>query len=80
MGTASLATTGCSYRHGFETAPATHNTKSKSVYRPAKCDDAGANYRFVSTESGCLCCQMLHGRAVDTTVSFLGVSGFRFEV
>ena len=79
MGTASLATTGCSYRHGFETTPAINNTNSMSVYRPAKCDDAGAKYRFVSAESGRLCCQMLPGRAVDTPVSFSGVPGFKFR-
>jgi hypothetical protein len=38
MGTASLATTGCSYRHGFETAPATNNINCKSVCRSANCD------------------------------------------
>jgi len=79
MGTASLATTDGSYRHGFDTAPATNNKNSKSVYRPAKCEDAGANYRFVSTESGRLCCQMLPGRAEDTPVSFSGVPGFKFR-
>ena len=80
MGTASFATTYCSYRHGFETAPAKHNTKSKSVYRPAKYNEDGANYRFVSTKSECLCCQMLHGRAVGTPVSFSGVPGFKFRL
>jgi hypothetical protein len=79
MGTANLATTGCSNRHGFQTAPAINNTNSKSVYRPANCDDAGANYRFVSMESGRLCCQMLQGRAVGTPVSFSGVRGFKFR-
>jgi len=79
MGTASLATTDGSYRHAFETAPAINNTNSKSPYRPAKCEDAGANYRFVSRESGRLCCQMLPGRAVDIPVSFYGVPGFKFR-
>jgi hypothetical protein len=80
MGTASLATTGCSYRHGFETAPAIQNTKSKSVYRPAKWDEDVANYRFVLKQSGSMCCQMLHGRAVGTPVSFSGVPGFKFRL
>jgi hypothetical protein len=29
-------------------------------------------------ESGCLCCQMLHGRALGTPVSFSGVPGLKF--
>ena len=76
MGIASLATTGCSYRHGFQTTPAINNIKYKSVCRPAKCDEAGANCRFVSMEVDVCAAKRYKGQAVGTPVSFSVVPGF----